>query len=450
MNLQASPMSPTPQQEKAPTVSSQLFLYLMAVLEGRPMLPALRKLTAWIQDTNTAMDFLSILPVLCSNSVEAVVLYGWGVGNTTFGNVCLPHMSQKLGSLKSLIVKSGSKDAGSDLFDAILQLTGLETLQLQLPSTPLKPKTLLKMAQAFTNLTTLYLDTHLPHHQATDDSTQPGAADSSVLRQLESVTVTSRLHDRVCPCIPQFILRKTTRFVWWLPNQTTLRTVEDFTAVVDSLSSIQTLRAVQISSAKSSWMTAASCQPFFSQLSLQDCHIDIPLRSEEPPLRSLIQQASSQGTTNPQWDRLKGLHLIHARNRSGGIREDDGITLECLNYISQDIASLEKFSGVLRPTFTIETPNRTALVEWLAVLRGGPQSSSALHTLTVYDTRNPSLGTTFEEASNLAQILDLLFPRLEVIRPYQDDTAPAYWSQRWAFIQHLHKTYKAERLLATL
>ena len=127
---------------------------------------------------------------------------------------------------------------------------------------------------------------------------------------------------------------------------------------------------------------------------------------------------------------------------------NDGITLECLGQVSQNAIGLEHLSAVLRPSFTNDTPGGVSLQEWVTALRGGPRSTSTLQTMVICDGRDASTGMPFEEASNIAQILDLLFPRLVWIKPYQDDTSQIFWAQRWAYIENLRLSCKMARVSA--
>ena len=58
-----------------------------------------------------------------------------------------------------------------------------------------------------------------------------------------------------------------------------------------------------------------------------------------------------------------------------------------------------------------------------------------------------SLSFTTRDYNDIAQVLDLMFPRLVSIRPYSDaDENEPYWKDHWWFIEHLRLMYKELRM----
>lgn len=435
-------MSPTPSPQGDPSISPHLLLYLTKELAGQPLLPTLRILDLSNHSLDTAMDYFSILPFLCSSSVQSVALYGASFSNPMFASCCLPSMSHRLGSLKSFVLKCASKDVGASVCDVILQLSTLETLTLEIPETlGISPNTLLKMIKSLRNLTSLELDVHFPNHEVTDASFRRSVSDLGLPLKLQHVALTNRSPNRICPCIPRFLLERIVKFDMRLPRRTIVSSPEPFVAIAQALSEFPTLRGFRISSRHTVIKNTTTLLPILERLSLRDFRVEVPFHSQEPPLSPFIREAFK---LPPQSRRhtLRWLYLVHAP--TGTPPADEGITLGCLEQVARHGIGLENLSVILRPTFSDITPNGMKLDDWLASLKRGPISMSTLHILKIYDAKDPAVATTFEEANNLAQIIDFLFPRLACIKPFRDEGG-AYWTQRWAFIENLRRMAQAAR-----
>ncbi|KAJ3528425.1 hypothetical protein NMY22_g9417 [Coprinellus aureogranulatus] len=446
LELKTPPMCsiPSPNGPGEPTISSHLLLYLVKELAGAPMLPALQTLTVRNHSLPMAMDFFSVLPFLCSGSLQTVSLYGGAFSNPMFTGCCFPTMSHQLRSLKVFDFKCTSKDVGASICDSILQISTLEVLSLEVPETVgILPGTLLRMVKTLKNLVALNLDVHFQHHQVTEPYFQQGATDLGLSLKLQSVTITSRAPNRFCPCIPRFLLERVTRVDMRLPRRTIVSDPEAFTAVAHTLSEIPTLKGLRISSRHTVIKNTATLLPIFERLSLRDIRIEVPFYSQEPSLSPLIQEAFKQ----PRRNTLRRFYLAHTP--SGPAAADEGITLTCLEQVAKHAIGLETLSVILRPSFCETTPGGLKLGDWLASLRtAGSPSSSTLRVLTVYDAKDPSVAMTFEQANHLAQIIDVLFPSLVCIKPFRDE-ARAYWTQRWEFIENLRSVAQATRFPVT-
>jgi hypothetical protein len=449
LDLRPPPASqPNPPQEPI-AISAQLLVYLMRELEGHLIFPGLKKVEIRHFASSGGLDVFSVLPLMCSSSVHSVALLGNAFSSPLFRNCCLPAMSHRLGSLKYLLIKFTNRNAASNLCDPILRLTTLENLQLEFSKAEgIPPNMILRLARTLTKLTTLVLDIHFSNHHVSDESFRLGETELGLSLNLNSVVVTSRLPDRVCPCIPQFLLARTTKFIWKLPNRTTITDPASFAPVIESLSKMTTLQFIKVHTNDGGSMNVATVLPFLLQLSLQGLTIELPILSAGPPLRPLIEAAFTGRLSDSRPATLKRLNLAHAVQVADGVRLNDGITLECISQVSQNAIGLEHLSAALRPSFTSSTPGGVSLQDWVTALRGVPRSTCTLQTMVICDGRDASIGTPFEEASSIAQILDLLFPRLVSIKPYQDDTSQVYWTQRWAYIENLRLSYKAARTAA--
>jgi hypothetical protein len=82
----------------------------------------------------------------------------------------------------------------------------------------------------------------------------------------------------------------------------------------------------------------------------------------------------------------------------------------------------------------------------LSVWKKLPQSQSTLQFLRIKELKNPP-SFTIQEYNDIAQLLDIMFPRLVSIRPYSDvDENEPYWKDHWWFIEHLRLMYKELRM----
>lgn len=127
-------------------------------------------------------------------------------------------------------------------------------------------------------------------------------------------------------------------------------------------------------------------------------------------------------------------------------------SLWCLSYTAEKAPSLEELSLGLQSNPNSGSsgwgrPRFTTIQGLLAHWKVAPPSKSQLRYLAISEQKNLSHFNA-QQYNDIAQLLDLMFPRLVSVGPYSevDRTAP-YWKDHWWFIEHLRKMYKELRLL---
>ena len=169
--------------------------------------------------------------------------------------------------------------------------------------------------------------------------------------------------------------------------------------------------------------------------------------------------------TNIDWDSNAAQPLIDAvamYRRGGPIFRVLGLpcksigsysaSLECLSYTAEKAPGLEELSLGLQSNpnsgkATWTQPRFATIQSLLAHWKVALPSKSRLQYLAINEQKQLS-NFNAEQYNDIAQLLDLMFPRLVSVSPYTeaDRTAP-YWKDHWWFIEHLRKMYKELRVL---
>jgi hypothetical protein len=119
------------------------------------------------------------------------------------------------------------------------------------------------------------------------------------------------------------------------------------------------------------------------------------------------------------------------------------ITLDCLSTLAEEAIGLEYLAISLKPEG--RSSERKAIADLLFAWRTSKRSSCPLKHQAVSQF-GQNVVFSAQEYDDLAQLLDLMFPQLASIRPYDGEKAELYWNQHWWFIERLRKMYKTCRL----
>jgi hypothetical protein len=191
---------------------------------------------------------LAVLPLVFPPSVETAEIYGEGPAKPMFAKYCLPFlMTQFESNLKYLSLRNDKQYVDPAVVEAIVQLTGLETLDLQLPqSNRIKPESLMEIGKAFQKLTALKIGVHFPSHRVSETSPhQKHDLDTSGLfPALNSLHVVSRSENQLCTCIPAYLVKKNTSLVLMLTAL--IQTTDFFTSITLSLSEMRSLKKLEV------------------------------------------------------------------------------------------------------------------------------------------------------------------------------------------------------------
>ncbi|KAJ2933628.1 hypothetical protein H1R20_g3418, partial [Candolleomyces eurysporus] len=160
LNLQQGPNK----SSSTPSVSPQTYIFIATELEGRPLFPALQKII--MQTAPDLTDEFAPIPLIFTSSVQDVTFQGQDLSNGLSVHYCLPLVGERLASLRRLALSSNEEDIEASTFDAILQLTNLESLDIQLPQAkdPI-PEFLAKAGRALKKLSSLTIDLHFSSHE---------------------------------------------------------------------------------------------------------------------------------------------------------------------------------------------------------------------------------------------------------------------------------------------
>jgi hypothetical protein len=221
-----------------------------------------------------------------------------------------------------------------------------------------------------------------------------------------------------------------------------------FKEVLDSLETIQCLEKVEILDQEGAriYLGIDCIKPFLERLKLTSIKIGVHRIKYEQMLQAL----------GPLFMQRFG-HITHPLRSMVLPEFIEGSycpKLNCLSYIAQYANGLQKLSVGLQAvhatgelfrfpgTYAVLGPVDGLLADW----KKRPQSQSTLQILRIKELKNP-LSFTTQDYNDIAQLLDLMFPRLIAIRPYSDaDENEPYWKDHWWFIEHLRLMYKESRM----
>ncbi|KAF6754240.1 hypothetical protein DFP72DRAFT_899744 [Ephemerocybe angulata] len=424
--------------------SSHLYLSLLQELEGQSIFPSLKSATLTYQ-TNTTDDFLPLPLILCP-SVEAISLHGPGLRNSLFTHYCLPMIAQKLPSLRRFTMDSTGEVTGDAALLPVRMLPKLEMLNIVLPRATgtITPNMLYETIAVLPALKSLTLDLHFPNDEVTDALFQKTSAELNLSHKFQSVhLVTRRRGGHLCGCLPRFLLEKATQLTIALPTSLRTASQDYFAPLAKALEVTTAIHTLNVTGAGLVIQHSDVLLPILKTLPLlHTLNIDVNIATLFPPtpLSTFITGAFNR----PEATSLKTLSLYSPRC---ALDIYSGITLDTLIAIAKEATGLEHLSVGLKPLFAQQRMNGKSLASWLALLQTAGTSRSTLRTLTIFDGSDVRGPLTVQEADDLAQALDLMFPLLREIRPYEGTgVVDEYWRDRWSRIERLRRMYQAARL----
>ncbi|KAJ2933693.1 hypothetical protein H1R20_g3417, partial [Candolleomyces eurysporus] len=227
-----------------------------------------------------------------------------------------------------------------------------------------------------------------------------------------------------------------------------VNTVSDvyFKEALDTLETIQCLEKVEILNKEGSkvHLGADTVIPFLQRLNLSDFKLGVDrLKYEQQRVsqvpQPLIEAAVKRGgkTLHP----ARPLRLLALPEATEGSHCP---TLDCLSHIAQSPNGIQMLVIGLQSIKASYWGSTAGGL--LAVWKSRRPSESTLQFLAIKELRSP-LSFTTQEYNNIAQLLDLMFPRLVSIKPYcgSHENEP-YWKDHWWFIEHLRRMYQELRM----
>ncbi|KAJ2933692.1 hypothetical protein H1R20_g3419, partial [Candolleomyces eurysporus] len=387
-------------------------------------------------------DFAPI-PLIFTSSVQDVTFQGQGLSNRLFVEYCLPFVGQRLASLTRLALRSDKEDIEASVFDAILQLTNLENLDIQLPQAEnVRPEFLAKAGRALKKLSSLAMDLHFSSHEvptgAFPPKGQPSDSATTLFPSLVCVHAVSRSGGNLCGCIPPLLREKMKSLT--LVIRGGISTSGYFQEALGTLKAVQCLEKVEIKQeGPIATLMADRFIPFLERLNLSEFELtaDRILYQQSAVLAPLIETAFTRDNkTLHQTRPLRSLVL--PKNTA----DSDRPTLRCLSSVAQLADGLQNLATGCDSGRSLDSPPDVLLAQW----KTRRPSQSTLLFLAIRDHRNP-LSFTNREYKDIAQLLDLMFPRLVSIKPYcEADENEPYWKDHWWFIEHLRRLYKGFRM----
>lgn len=396
-------------------------------LAGRPLFPGLKKFNFQPEVDLFPKEVAAAFPLVFSPFTETATFSGPGLSNPLFSTFVLPLAAKESGRLKDLTLQCTTQRIPQFQFGAILRLTHLESLDLTLPEAEGVPPTMLaEMGVKFKNLRTLILDVHFPNHQvAKSTNSTANVDDTEMFPSLTSARVTSRATlSPICPCIPPFLLAKTTILVVVVAG--IIENADHFKPVADAVKSHPSIGALELIGTPTTIIKNSTCiTPFFDQaLGLES--VNLRKISISPERNNHIGYSLGK----PPNTCLKHLVLPEIPTPTGGIhfREIDALFNIAISF------------GLLE-TLTISF-NIADVLEWFKIqeeegLKKEWMTRCNLRRLVIKDCR-PSLVFSAQLYNDLARFLDQAFPNLESIAPYSpSDLKEPYWRDHWWFIEDL-------------
>ncbi|KAJ2921273.1 hypothetical protein H1R20_g15819, partial [Candolleomyces eurysporus] len=431
-----------PTTQKPVSISPHAYVLIAKLLEGQALFPGLRKVV--LQTECDPATELAILPLIFPPSVETAEIHGEGFSKPMFANYCLPFlMTQFKCTLKHLSLKNDKQDVDPAVVDAIVQLTCLESLDLQLPqSNRIKPEYLMEIGKAFQKLTSLKLDVHFPSHRVSETSPHQNhdLDTSGLFPALKSLHVVSRSESQICACIPAYLVEKITSLVLMLTEP--IQTTDFFASTMISLSKMRSLKKLEVFGGSTTRVAHWNAMlPLLQQLPLEEFKLDVfQSTSWTASLESLVDGAVTfRGQTSKNTTAIQPLQALTLPSSL----KNSFITLDCLSTLAEEAIGLEYLAISLKPEG--RSSGRKAIADLLFAWKTLKRSSCPLKRLAVSQFGSDVVFSA-QEYDDLAQLLDLMFPQLTSIRPYDGEKTQPYWNKHWWFIERLRKMYKRCRL----
>ncbi|KAJ2927687.1 hypothetical protein H1R20_g9419, partial [Candolleomyces eurysporus] len=393
-------------------------------------------------------SFLTDLPFILSQSVKTARFSGKGLTSPVFAKQCLQVISSHWSdSLRHLSIKDRIHDVPSPVLDALALMTNLETLDLQIPqSNGVEPETLVKLGKALTRLTSLTLDLHFPLHQSPRYSVgrDDGESQHGLFPSLNDVHIYARCNDFVCQCTPPFLADKATSLEVILVADIE---TSDFLSPLVSAFSKSKLKSVKIQNAKRDLIyPILAIAPFLRRFPLEKFEFDLgtdPASNvDEQGVGALLDAAFGLGHSrisigHEREDAAPNTlrHLVMWNNSL--LKESN---LPFLTSVAENDIGLERLSAELG----LETLKGPEVSDLLSEWRKAPPSRSTLRYLDILYTSIGNIhGKTYVD---MAKLLDLMFPQLISIRPYDVDEDSPDWRGTWWLIEYLRLGCKERRL----
>ncbi|KAJ3511288.1 hypothetical protein NMY22_g15693 [Coprinellus aureogranulatus] len=412
--LDLQPVGPgTP---SVPAVSPHLYSLVAKELSGDALFPNLKKLAVHTS-SNPSNDFMALSTIL-SATIPTVAFFGDGIASPLFTDHCFPLAARQLrGSLKHLVLRNRNKSTAPSVLDSILQIINLESLDLQLSeSNSISPSLLFKMGQSLKKLTSLTLDMHFPSHRfASAQESSEG-----LFPKLKVFYTTSRSRNQLCECIPPFLRTKTTRLALAVSEH--ISSTDYFKGLAETLTNITSLKVIDIIDADGCTCNLANPSALNPLLKLPLVELRVKLVnatwSSSDTLVSLSNTAFPllQLTTRPTLRSLtlppKGSGYIPTLACLSHIAEK-GILLEELLLGMQSVSNNGTWAQKAFPTI------QSLLMRW----RISSTPKSQLRHLAICEQKSLTQFSA-EQYNDIAQLLDLMFPRLVSVTPYCELTEP--------------------------
>jgi hypothetical protein len=389
--------------------------------------------------------------MIISPSIETISVTGHVLCQPAFVVRSIPlHVEQCSESVRHLRLEHDIGEANSPglaairLTGCILRFTGLRTLSLKLPGYfCLVPQDIVDIVQTLTKLKSLTLDVHFPNHRADNRMYSCSAsALGSGLEELETVHLFNRSSHGICGCYPTFLLEKTTRLSV-MTYVRGLHSPDHFEALGLTIArKLPVLKRIDLIGYPRpslvrvpSILEAEALRRLLTHAPILELHVEPEVYINYPQVDEPV---VSSCFTREAAGRLTSLSLPPLGQ----------IGLDSLIYFADNFKQLKDLSIALNSQSWAESSHRHIIGRYMTLSQQRPPSESraTLRTLTVYDYYGNELKP--RELTNLAELVDLLFPNLEAILPYpmEDPTWTAYTEEVWPTVERLRKMYQTLRL----
>ncbi|RXW22623.1 hypothetical protein EST38_g3246 [Candolleomyces aberdarensis] len=374
---------------------------------------------------------------MLSPSVERVEFGNLFLSTPAFHTYALSLVRDGLPSLTELVLcDAGSSSQINHVWATLAGMsTRLQSLTLRFPNAfVLETTTLRKLAQQLQNLTSLTLDVHTESHRQSKDT------QDQVLPSLHTLHLVNRSETKLCDCYPSFLLEKATSVTFSLTGS--VANNDAFSESLDTLSTLELLKKVEIEGYPNQYVTVSSVVPFLQRLQLEELHLQKMwgFRQEqgEQSAYHIVQGLVDEISSN---SRLRCLSLPIWRSRSSGYDAIKYHPVSCLLYAAQHAKGLQRMS--LSIDSAAQGPNGetvTSMVQnWT-----NPGGSSELRYLEIAEMRDSNF--TPNDYRNIARLLDLIFPNLISVTMIKNPQLSPQWEEHWQLIEEYRQMQKSLRL----
>lgn len=422
-------MLPTP----APILPPHTLTLLLTYLNGRPLFPGLRKVSI----THHGLDGSGVgyFPLVIVPSIQEVEFFESWVLEHVFADYCLALVREHKACIRRLSIVGGDgimeQHAITRILEVTSQMTQLEALKIQVQTTEqLQPVILSKTFDRLINLREVEYKVSCKNHSRH----QPYSSSvSPELPLLSRIVLDICSSSYICSCVPRFLLSRASviRLPYWPSDPSP----EPFVEIVDGRSVAPSPVDIDVSARLIA--EPSTILPIFTSLRVR--HFSLRVAQLRTPFFELT-DTIIRGASKQHPSELVELTLIDPT-------ASNGATLESLAAIAAGLPDLETLTITLGQHFQFSAPLGLTANKWLDHLRQGPSSCSKLRTLVI--SREPARSPLhFRDVNTLAQILDLLFPSLEYIKPSNDFRA-SLWGRVWGPVEQQRQMYQGIRILSS-